>query len=459
VKFIVVSFAFCFLFCKAKSMDSCDCRANFQFLKAGVENNYVGYEYRTRKLGKSLLDSINFKLDKSVDTVQGTYSCYLLLHKYLAYFKDPHLTISFKSTNDIKKRISDIFYNFPKAGTDLLSKRYSKENGTLEGEYESVFYNQRIRVVKFKNNYVGYIIRADNLFWHPKQIKFIISNKDFANNYLLFYGKDHVITRKKFSFDGQKIELVPGDIFIKGLAVDEVKKYSNPTFYPLSDKTSVLKLNDFDYSNKAKADSIVHLYWDELNEKPNLIIDIRNNAGGASLCFDTLIGLLYTNSYISDRYSKLYSRENIGLELKALTKTLSEQELLSYKDSMNSYLGKFVDISPDTVIRESVFPNPKKIVILIDGGVMSAAEIFVDYARKSKKVTLMGMNTRGAYDNVDVIQRDMPCALFRYGCPITRVERKELVDGIGFAPDIRLNFKKYSEWIIIARKYLEKNEK
>lgn len=88
--------------------------------------------------------------------------------------------------------------------------------------------------------------------------------------------------------------------------------------------------------------------------------------------------------------------DNINAYCESLKSFFTKSEL----DSFRSELVKSKDnlelfIPSDTITLNYNYKYPQKIAIIIDGGVMSAAEMLVTTAKQSKKVIVVGTHTEG----------------------------------------------------------------
>ncbi|HWM90257.1 MAG TPA: S41 family peptidase [Thermoanaerobaculia bacterium] len=86
-------------------------------------------------------------------------------------------------------------------------------------------------------------------------------------------------------------------------------------------------------------------------------------------------------------------------------------------------------------------PGPRRVALLIDGGVGSAVEGMLLMARQSPRVVLVGENTRGNIDYQQVTLNTVGCGDHAYylGTPLytrTRYLPEGALDGIGIAPDV-----------------------
>ncbi len=463
-------FFFCFslLFTESFGNDSCDCLLNFKYISNSVKENYPAYTRKVNPNTKIFYNKLVKEITEKTKNEKNPYNCYLLLKKYMDFFRDMHLTVGFNSNPDIKKDLIQIFSSLPKYIPKVknsfhkLSPLHTYLDPLIIGEYQSNTSATRVRILRDGDLYYGLITSADSVFWFKGQTKFILKflGKDFGK--VKYYKRDHFKVDLDFHFDRGRIVMINGDIFDKVSNTDSNSKnhYLLPSFSSLSDSTSLITIHSFEYKNKTLIDSIVSLNWSALMSKPNLIIDIRNNGGGASSCFDTLLGLIYSKPYLDYGSYFMCSDENINLKYKDISPYYSKDYVDSFINELQLSRGKMKLLRPvDSILPSHNYLNPKKIATLVDGGSVSAAEIFCDIARQSNKVQLMGMNTRGGFDNLNTYRRSMPCELFRFFCPVTETASGIYIDDIGFKPGVQFKISDYSKWIQKAQGILENSTK
>ena len=179
---------------------------------------------------------------------------------------------------------------------------------------------------------------------------------------------------------------------------------------------------------------------------PNLIIDLRRNSGGSDVSWRSLLPLLYTNPI-----------RTVGMEL--LSTPLNNarmQELLndpkynlSVEDrrwaeegyaKLSSHLGEFVNLDDERISVETfdtIYANPRRVVLLIDETNASSTEQFLLAARQSRKVKYFGHSTMGVLDISNMHFVDSPCGDFQLAYSLSKSFRipDMTIDGHGIQPD------------------------
>lgn len=100
---------------------------------------------------------------------------------------------------------------------------------------------------------------------------------------------------------------------------------------------------------------------------------------------------------------------------------------------------------------------PRRVAVLTGRGCGSSGEEFVLAARQSKKVVLLGENTAGVLDYANVHELKVPGSRFNVYYATSRTNRRQLIDNIGIAPDVRIPATETS-WIEYAQTYLQKQK-
>jgi C-terminal processing protease CtpA/Prc len=199
-----------------------------------------------------------------------------------------------------------------------------------------------------------------------------------------------------------------------------------------------------------------------LEKLPNLILDLRNNGGGADFAYRAITPYLYTNTIQLVGADVLATDDNItGWGAVATTAGIPSNQQAFIQDlilKMKSDKGKFISLVEDQNINmDSIKHYPQKIAILINGGCGSTTEEFLLQARQSRKVVLMGEHTAGVLDYANVRGADfscMPYMLYWATSKSRRINQGQGIDNVGIQPDVQL--KPEINWIDAAQNYLEK---
>lgn len=213
-----------------------------------------------------------------------------------------------------------------------------------------------------------------------------------------------------------------------------------PSLRFADDSTAVLRLPDFTETYKPLIDSLIAANFAALTATPYLIVDVRGNGGGYTGSYARVSGLLYTNPIRFDGVDVLASQANVAFYRGFLTvEEISEQDKVLFRaliPRMESHPGQFVELSPAMVERrDTIYPMPRRVAVLVDHVCASSCEDFVFEARQSRKVTVLGAeHTKGVHDYGNVRSLWLP-GWRRMRVPTSR-GRGERIDRVGFAPAV-----------------------
>ncbi|GAA3716697.1 hypothetical protein GCM10022378_03650 [Salinicoccus jeotgali] len=182
----------------------------------------------------------------------------------------------------------------------------------------------------------------------------------------------------------------------------------------LDDATLLLRLPSF--SDTEKANSFIRRHEEEISRACNMIVDVRQNAGGNAQSFKGLLPYLYPegdNTVKLEQSRQLFNCTKRNAELtkrlvsrfiKTLDDKEAEKDLSDYITNMYDNVGegfRFLD-EEDEVISISGTRYPKKVVALSDVTSGSATEGFLELCKDSPKATVVGRATAGVnvYSNL-----------------------------------------------------------
>lgn len=212
-------------------------------------------------------------------------------------------------------------------------------------------------------------------------------------------------------------------------------------------KTFLIRIPSFNYdeNNLQLIKNAVNEYRKSGNE--NLIIDIRGNGGGLDYTYTPLYELVYDKPFYLKGVEFRCSQDISNLLRDAyISQKGNPSWALALADSIDKGNHAFIPIpkSKDPITLDSVCALPKKVAVIIDNKVASAAEQFLILAKAcSNRVTIFGKdNTLGAIDYSNLMPFDLPCSSITCYIPTSRtigIGSDNLgIDGIGIAPDIRI---------------------
>lgn len=448
------------------SQNSCECDDIMQQIIQKVETEYPGFGDKTKNIAgynsfkNALSDSVKNAKDKS---------CQPYLERYCRYFKDGHLVLVSKNQSKTESGIT--IAETVQIDIPTFEKQVLKSKDKIVGIWISGGY--KVGITKQNDDYIGFITSSENKSWSPKELKF----KLLADNKAEYYKGNHSKVNESFIVKNDCILYFEGiqTAFIKENPLPSISKDSIAIilneiegFYlkPVSNKTLLLRISSFDYEYVERIKELIESNKSKILSCENLIIDLRGNGGGTDNAYKPLLPLIYTNPvrYLSGEY--LVSQTLIGnLEKWANSADTikNSDEIKSVRkdiDRMKPNIGKFIPYSENDnfgfIKQDSIFTNPKEIVILADKKCGSSTEKFILNAKQSKKVKIMGNTTYGAVDYVSVMEFLIGCQDYSLYMPTVRMMRLPdyPIDNIGIQPDIFLD-KFVNDWIEYAKDYLE----
>lgn len=461
---------------------NCNCSDSYIWLKETFEKNDAGFQYVIDKKGEADYKKHCDLYASKVKTITNNDTCTEALTTWLRYFRRGHLWLQYtgkvdeqkKETID-KEKIRTQFKDWEKyAYNEKEFNSYISQLKTpsLEGIWTSPPYKIGIR--KVKNEYVGFILEADGVYWSKTQIKFKIKD-DKGKLSATYFMQNHN------SAEIKEVELIGNNylsmefVFLKrvspvypaDISIDRYLKFQEtevPLFEKLSDKTVVLRIPSFDGSFKKQIDSVIVANMQTITKTENLIIDLQNNGGGSDGSFEKLIPLIYTNPIRVVGMELLSTPlNNKRMEEFANDPEASDHDRKWAKDAvekLNKNLGKFVNLDSSIVVFETSdtsYIYPKKVGIIINGGCGSTTEQFILAAKQSKKVKLFGTTTFGSLDISNMFSVKSPCNNYELGYCLSKSYRIPdfTIDGKGIQPDYYLDkeIPQY-EWVDFVNKIL-----
>lgn len=450
---------------KLSFAQSCNCENDFSFLRRQIENNYAGFSDKTSGAKRKIYESFTAPFTKRAKAITKLNYCLGMQKEWLNFFKDGHIQIGENNLPAITDTavLNKLIIETEKISitTDELHRLSNSKE--LEGIYYSTDSSYKIALIKNRNiyrDYAGVILTSKSALWKPGQVK--LELKEIKKNVFIAYtyNRDHLPHIADYTFN---LGVFNDGVWVK-TGTTPVHKFPQKNSPVMAEKIAqdifYIQIQSFDPWNAAAIDSVFNLNHSKLQSTPNLILDLRGNGGGADFAYSPIIPYIYTNPVYNIGVDVIASDDNI----KGWLELLKDAELPpSTKDAvknmiqkMEKHKGQFVSIvDDDTTVLEKVMPNPKQVVILIDSKCASSTEQFLLAAAQSKKVTLMGQNTRGVLDYANMRDVAYPCSPFTLSYATTRSRRLDTgkgVDLIGIKPNVFLQTNE--DWITRAIQYL-----
>lgn len=453
-----------FLFHQKSFSQTCNCAQEFQYVKEKIEKNYAGFVDKVNSKNKADYDRVSKQILERSKKVSAAPYCIALMEEWLRFFKDGHVEIGRnrmskeKYAEDLKRLVQGI-ENLDVKTSDLTRLEQAKN---IEGVYWSSDSTYKIALVKSANSlrdYAGVVLESKNVSWKPGNVKLELKLRRDSLKGIEF---DKYYTPQSVAIKVQSNTL--GDWQRAGterIKIDKIQT-TDVSSKVLSDQTFYIQIGTFNQRNAKNIDSMIKANQNIIAKTPNLIIDLRNNGGGADFSYQPLVPYLYTNPIKSIGANILSSADNVsGWEALLKMNDIPDNQKVFIREKialMNEHKGKFVEMGKDTeIVMDHITAFPKKIVVLINKGCGSTTEEFLFAAKQSKKVTLMGVASAGVLDYANVRDISFSCMPYALHYATTRSRRLDIgqgIDNIGIKPDVNLT--PAQNWVKEAQSFLEK---
>lgn len=445
----------------------CGCPEALDFLSAKLERNYAGFPDKVTPERKAEYGALLAGLKERAKTAAAGADCEKLLKEWTTFFKDNHLQVALQgggpapAGEEDPAAIRARFAGWERIeGTEeairasLAERRASLD--PLEGIWEFSGSSYKVAIVKSPKpdrDFAALILAADGVWWTPGQVKAVYKAAGPGRYESRIYFKDH----SEWSFPARLdrnllfhekggpllVKVYPETPGAVDVAAYKESLNTKVLLKELDPRTLLLQLPSFLPVNAPAIEAAIRDNREKILETPNLIIDLRGNHGGADFTFQSVLPFLYARPVQVHGFD-LYATEDNARYYDELTADPDrpEEQKEKYRKTaaeLRANLGKFIP-GVDTIVEfETVFPNPKRVALLVDRGCVSSCEGFLDFARQSGKAKVFGENTGGAFDygNISVVRTPCQDYAIAYGTARKR-GRQGSVDLTGFAPDVRI---------------------
>jgi hypothetical protein len=428
---------------------------------------------------------------------EGEY--FSILNSWLFYFRKGHIGVfpsENSNQNNTSSRIAEVAMdsiralykneatiNFNRKEFENYLRKNKDKVDPIEGIWRSTSgSNYVIGIIRSEdsfNQFDAFIIKADSIYWIPKQKKAELTLLEDLTFDVSFSMRNHKKEKTTARWVGNSHTIISmmNDLWIR-TSSDVIssqkdslylafKLNKQPFIKKLNSKTVYLRITSFDYSQKPLIDGLLSQNDDLIKATPNLVIDIRNGTGGSDLSYNNLIPIAYTNPirHIGMKYraSELNAQcfDNYAIMLKDDTATSLLCKKIALK--MRDNLGKFIDLDNGGVSIDSsysVSKYPIKVAIICNKNNGSADEAFIYHMRQSLKVKIFGRPTGGSIDFSNMNYVDFPNdSTSRLGYTMTASKRLPdyVIDGVGIQPDYFMDESiEEEDWIEFVQSVIEK---
>ncbi len=438
----------------------CGCPETLQWLKSTFEQNDAGFTYAIEAKGEEAYRAHHAAIEARANTADGVEACTGLLEEWLGFFRSGHIGIfamdpgsndaaaADESDEAIRRRFAD--WESHEVDLEAFKKDlHSKSDPGPEGSWESPPY--RIGVKRVGEEFVGFVIEADGVYWQPGQVKFRIP----AEGKIVYYMRDHSpryldgyqMLGKNFMTMGFVQLRRSFPVYETEPALErylDLVQAQGPSLRRLSEEALLLRIPDFSGSQKRAIDSLLRTNHETIINTPRLVIDLRGNTGGSDYSYENIIPYLYTNPI-----------RTVGVEF--LSTELNNARMLQFMEDpdfpesekewaneayqrLQEKMGTFVNLEEEVVsltTHDQIYFQPERVSILIDDNCASTTEQFLLAAKQSSKVKLYGTTTFGALDISNMNVAISPCQQYQLAYCLSRSMRipQLTIDEKGIQPD------------------------
>lgn len=442
---------------------SCNCSQEFNYVKDKIEKNYAGFKDKVNSKTEATYQKRTQVALEQSRSIRTAADCIYLINDWLTFFKDGHIQVGRNRISKeiekakLKERIQAI-ERISLSNDELTNLKNTKGITGIYWNEDSTCQIAVIRNKTFFRDYAGVVISSTPGIWSPGQVVLELkSGNDTLKG--IMYDRYYIPTNVSLQIKGNAL----GSFKKEGSkqASKELVNDATVASKTLSTKTLYIKISTFNQSNAKNIDSLFKANQSNLSKMPYLILDLRNNGGGADFSYKPITPYLYTNTFRHIGADVLSTDDNIaGWAAIATTDGLPPDQKLFISEvieKMEQHKGKLVSFSDDrNVSLDSVKPYPQKVIILINKNCGSTTEEFLLLAKQSSKVTLLGEHTAGVLDYSNVRGADfscMPYMLYWATSRSRRIDAGIAIDNVGIRPDKIL--KPEQNWIDEAKHYAE----
>lgn len=437
---------------------------DFDFVVEKLRRNYAGWDTKVTDETQPALDQLTVRLrvaakDASPEELTA------ILREWIKFFDDGHVGVAplaaaapAAGSPAAPTATPSLGWTEASVRAELAARGAGRD--PLEGIWQIGGGRYRLGILPTPGRpgtFSAVVLTTSAEGWSPGQIKAEITRKADGGLDIRYRAGNHAESKTGASLllDGAVLSLTDWGNWVREVpAIPHPglveRAFAPDTMFmkPLSPNTLWLRIPDFNDSRAKPLKEILDANAAALASTANLVIDLRNNGGGADFVYGPLTSLLYSRPIYSIGAEMRASEDNVALR-KAIAEELRAeapevaQELDRQVARMAAAIGTFVPGGDQIFYVErldKVLPFPKRVAVLVDNAA-STGEQFLLEARQSRKVTLFGKeNSAGVLDFANVVGMPTPSGRYQVFWATSRSMRLpgDPVDPDGIAPDIRI---------------------
>ncbi len=464
----LLCFSILFAFINSANAQTCGCASELDFVVKYYEANLPGFADNVTEKNRGDYEKLKKDLAIEAEKTQLKTECFKILVHYVKFFRDNHSTIR-NNNKAVNENDANSLKEFFTSEDYLTGETYELKDSEIKqypaddirGIYQTADAAYTIAIVPNKGvlrTHIGVIIESRSPLWKKGQIKLELNANKKGGYEAFSYLRNHSLN---YSPNFELKDGILGDVWFKTDLPNKVSQNVNVsnemTFKVLNDNIGYLHIPTFSGSQTAKIAEFYKRFEPEIAKMSYLIIDVRNNGGGSDGNVLPLLKYIYTKPFQEDTV-ELYVTEGTikawekQYEINAKDKVnFSEIEMKFAKDRLERMkkapLNSFLPLGSgdNTVTLDKVLKNPKKVAIITNKNCASSCETLLFWAKESDKTIIVGENSGGYVGYGEVGNIETPCFKFTLSVTKTRYKKQRQFEGIGIAPNYRLDDK--SDWV------------
>ncbi|HSH44480.1 MAG TPA: S41 family peptidase, partial [Longimicrobiales bacterium] len=391
--------------------------------------------------------------------------CVHVLRRLTAWFEDDHLFISESPSVDSAESVR-LARDRERLDVDEDALRAHFQRHASPDPIEGIWYDRGRRVAVLRSeqddrDFVAVTLADSMPRWEPGMVRAEFRARGDGYD-VVYYADDHsprhyqarmhkgVLLRMPPVMWGKELPLARHE---RGLLHPEDPRL--PAFRSVDSRTVVIGLPSHAPAVAGPLEALVSRHRDELLAAETLIIDLRGNEGGSSLT-TRVLAPFYASSTLRP---PLVPENNVPAYLASpdnaayLRSLVADSDLPPWVDAflqeMEQNPGRVLPLPPEgrrpggPFRPDTIHDSPRRVAILVDGGVVSAGEALVLDAMRSERVTVYGENSGGAidYQNVRLVWLGCPERGLLLGYPTVAASARLPEGGLnatGIAPHVRI---------------------
>jgi hypothetical protein len=441
----------------------CGCVQDFDFTVRYLEQNLPAFPKAVTPRTQPAYTQFKQQLRRTLVADPVPAHCLRYLMRYVSFFQDSHTDIGARPLSGPPVNEADAAAVAAFQGSSFfqttervrLLPLTHVSGRTIAGRYRTSDSMYVIQIQRDKTplrDYVGVIVESRTPLWQPGQVKLELQrNPDGRTFHCYQYQRNHVLQAQPV------VWLDHGRLRNTTWQKVEAPALPPPAsaqahFRQLDATTAYLRIPSFGSTWTTRLDSLYRQAQPAIEHSPNLIIDVRDNGGGADQNVEPLIPFFTSGPFQDDQQEDYYitpaniarfaeylhALQQDSAQVGAPTLQRTRQKLAWLRQApLNQFLP-----DPATTGRRFTSPaqaNPQRVVILYNQGCSSSCETLLFWAKSSTKTMLVGEPSGGYVGYGNVFSVSTPCLQFQLNATTLRLPNQLQYEGKGVPPTVLLH--------------------